>query len=132
MNCTECSKENSDNAQLCYSCSRVLTATSVSTENPNVKVSRLAIASLVLSILGVFTFAITAILAVILGMISLLRIEKSGGRLTGKGFATVGIAAAVVVFFVIGISMPALARAREISFRMVCARNLSGIGKAML
>ena len=94
--------------------------------------SRLAIASLVLSILGVFTFAITAILAVILGMISLLRIEKSGGRLTGKGFATVGIAAAVVVFFVIGISMPALARAREISFRMVCARNLSGIGKAML
>ena len=101
-------------------------------ENPNVKVSGLAIASMLLSILGVFTFAITAIPAVILGMISLLRIEKSGGRLTGKGFATVGIAAAVVVFFVIGISMPALARAREISFRMVCARNLSGIGKAML
>ena len=109
MNCAECGKEN-----------------------PNVKVSRLAIASLVLSILGVFTFDITAILAVILGMISLLRIEKSGGRLTGKGFATVGITSAVVVFFVIGISIPALARAREISFRMVCARNLSGIGKAML
>ncbi len=132
MNCTECGKENPDDAQLCYSCSRTLTETFVSTENPNVKVSGLAIASLVLSILGVFTFAITAIPAVILGIISLLRIEKSGGRLTGKGFATVGIAAAVAVFFVIGVSMPALARAREISFRMVCGRNLSGIGKAML
>lgn len=109
MNCTECGKEN-----------------------PNIKVSRLAIVSLVLSIMGVFTFAITAIPAVILGMISLVRIEKSGGRLTGKGFATVGIAASVVVFFVIGITTPAFARAREISFRMVCNRNLSGIGKAML
>ncbi|MHC4559245.1 MAG: DUF4190 domain-containing protein, partial [Planctomycetota bacterium] len=109
MNCIECDKENL-----------------------NVKVSGLAFASLVLSILGVFTFAITAIPAVILGMISLLRIEKSGGRLTGKGFATVAITTSVVVFFIIGISTPALARAREISFRMICARNLSGIGKAML
>ncbi|MBA7636270.1 hypothetical protein ES703_43886 [subsurface metagenome] len=47
---------------------------------------------MVLGILSVFTCGITAIPAVILGIISLVKIEKSGGRLTGRVFAIVGIA----------------------------------------
>lgn len=101
-------------------------------ENPYIKVSRLAIASLVLGIVSVFTFAATTIPAVVLGIAGLIRIEKSGGRLCGKGLATVGITASIVVFFIIGISMPTLAMARLMSFRIVCGRNLSDIGKAML
>jgi hypothetical protein len=92
----------------------------------------MAIASLILGILSIVSFAITALPAALLGIISRLKIEKSGGRLTGEGFAIVGIAFSVVIFFVAGISMPALARARRLSFRMVCGRNLSGLGKAML
>ncbi|MHC4088461.1 MAG: DUF4190 domain-containing protein [Planctomycetota bacterium] len=42
-------------------------------ENPDVKVSRLAIVSLVLGILSVFTIAVTAMPAVILGTIRFCR-----------------------------------------------------------
>jgi len=83
--------------------------------------------------LSPFTFAITAIPAVILGIISLVKIEKSGGRLTGTAFAVIGIVVpAVVCLLFIGIMLPALAKTRQIAFRMTCATNLSGIGKAMI
>ena len=118
MYCPKCSNEHPDDGR--------------TAEGPSVKTSGLAIVSLVLGILSVFTFAITAIPAALLGIISRLKIEKSGGRLTGEGFAIVGIAVSVVVFFVAGVSMPALARARQFSFRIVCGRNLFGLGKAML
>jgi len=132
MYCPKCGKENPDDAQLCYSCGWVLTEASVTGENRNVRTSTMAIASLILGILSIVSFAITAIPAALLGIISRLKIEKSGGRLVGEGFAIVGIAVSVVIFFVAGVSMPALARARQFSFRMVCGRNLSGLGKAML
>jgi len=37
-----------------------------------------------------------------------------------------------IIALLMGILMPALARVRQIAFRMVCGTNLSGIGKAML
>jgi len=37
-----------------------------------------------------------------------------------------------IIALLMGILMPALARVRQIAFRMVCGSNLSGIGKAML
>jgi len=92
----------------------------------------LAIVSLALGVLSVCTFAVTAIPAVVLGVISRLKIEKSGGRLTGEGFAVVGIAVSVVVFFAAGVAMPALSRGRWLSFGMICGKNLSGLGRAML
>ncbi len=133
MYCPKCGKENPHDAQICQSCSAVLTQTSVTAEHPIVKTSRLAIASLILGILSLFTCGITAIPAVILGIIALVQIEKSGGRVIGKGFAVVGIVVPVVVFFLMmGILMPALLRTRQIAFRVVCGTNLSGLGKAML
>ena len=132
MYCPKCDKENPDDVQLCYSCGWVLTEASVTGENQNVRTSTMAIASLILGILSIVTFAITALPAALLGIISRLKIEKSGGRLVGEGFAIVGIVVSVVIFFVAGISMPALVRVRQRYFRMVCGRNLSGLGKAML
>ena len=138
MNCPKCGKENPENAQICFSCSAVLNP-APTTGKPDVKTSGLAIAALVLGIFSPFTCSITAIPAVILGIISLVKIEKSGGRLTGRGFAIAGIVVPVVVsFLMLGIIFPLLARVRQIGPRtgihprMVCGTNLSGIGKAML
>ncbi len=132
MRCPRCGKENPDDAQICQSCSALLTQAPVTAERPIVKTSRLAIASLILGILSLFTCGITAIPAVILGIISIVKIEKSGGRLAGRGFAIVGMVVPVVVFFMMGILLPALLRVRQIAFRVVCGMNLSGLGKAML
>jgi len=96
----------------------------------------MAIAALVLGIMSIFTCGLTAIPAIILGIVSLVRIEKSGGSLTGRGFAIAGIVVPSVmlplIVLLMGILMPALARTRQLAFRMTCGTNLSGIGKAML
>jgi len=78
----------------------------------------------------------TAIPAIILGIVSLVKIEKSAGQLKGRGLAIAGIAAPVaalpVLALLMGIMMPALARVRQIAFRMVCATNMSQLGMEML
>jgi len=135
MYCTKCGKQNSDDAQVCSACGAALISSSIQAPNLGVKTSGMAIAALVLGILGIFTCALTAIPAIILGIVSLVRIEKSGGSLTGRGFAIAGIivpaVALPVIALMMGIMMPALARTRQIAFRMVCGTNLAGIGKAM-
>ncbi len=132
MYCPKCGIENPDDAQLSRSCSSVLTSTPTQAPGLAVKTSGLAIAALLLGILSFFTCGITAIPAIILGIVGLVKIEKSGGRITGRGFAIVGIVVPVLGLLLMGILLPALARTRQIAFRMVCGTNLSGIGKAML
>lgn len=133
MYCPKCGKENPDDVQLCSSCSSPLRQAA---EKIIVKTSKLAIASFILGILSFssfWLFAITPIPALILGIISLVQIEKGGGRLTGRVFAIVGIVVPVVVFFLyLGILIPALRRVRETERRMTCGMNLRDIGKAML
>jgi hypothetical protein len=133
MFCPKCGKENPDDVQVCHSCSSVLTITPAQAPGLGVKTSGLAIAALVLGILSFFTFGITAIPAIILGIISLVRIEKSGGRITGRGFAIAGIAVPVLGLLpLMGVLLPAMFKTRQTDFRMVCGTNLSRIGKAML
>lgn len=133
MNCSKCGKENPDDARFCNSCGSALTSTSTQGPAVTVKTSGMAIAALVLGILSFFTLGLTAIPALVFGIISLVVIEKSGGRITGRGFAITGIVAPVLgVLPLMGILLPALARTRQVAFRMVCATNLSGLGKAML
>jgi len=51
----------------------------------------------------------------------------------GAGFTLVELLVVIaIIALLMGILMPALARVRQIAFRMVCGTNLSGIGKAML
>ncbi len=137
MYCPKCGKENPDNAQLCHSCSWVLTSISTIAPVSAAKTSGLAIASFVLGMLGFCTFFITAIPAIILGIVGLVKIGKSGGKLKGNGFAIAGIVVPTVsglfvLPLMLGIMMPALARTRQIAFRMVCGTNMSALGKAML
>jgi len=50
-----------------------------------------------------------------------------------KGFTLVELLVVIaIIALLMGILMPALARVRQIAYRMVCGTNLSGIGKAML
>ena len=135
MFCQKCGQENPDDAQVCSVCGAVLISPPIQAPGLSVKSSGMAIAALVLGILSIFTCALTAIPAIILGIVSLVRIEKSGGSLTGRGFAITGIvvpAIALPIVLLMGILMPALFHARQTAFRMVCGTNLSGIGKAML
>ena len=133
MNCPKCGAQNPDDAKLCQSCNWVLGSTACEPQ-PDAKTSKMAVTSLVLAILSPFTLFISLLPAVIFGIISLVKIEKSGGRLKGKGLAIGGIASApailIVTFFLI--MLPALGRVREMANRVVCGSNMSGLGKAML
>ena len=136
MYCPKCGTQNPEAAQLCSSCSAVLTPPATQQPISPPKTSGLAIASLVLAILSPFTCFISAIPAIILGIVALVKISKSAGQSKGVGPAIAGIALPVVLLPVVailmGILMPALARTRQIAFRMVCGTNMSGLGRAML
>ena len=137
MYCPKCGTQNVDEARFCGDCGAILTPSPPPVAEPIIpKTSGMAIAALVLGILSIFTCLLTGIPSIICGIISLIKIEKSGGRITGKGFAISGIILPVVVLpfvaLLMGILMPALARSRQLAFRMVCGTNLSGIGKAMM
>lgn len=127
MFCPKCGTQNPDGAQLCRSCSWVLTSTSTTAQSQYAKTSGLAIAALVLAVLSPFTCLLTVIPAVICGIVALVRIEKSAGQLKGKGFAIAGIAAPAIiapVALMMGILMPVLGRTRELAQQTVCASHL--------
>jgi hypothetical protein len=136
MRCSRCGTQNPENANYCLSCGNVLPPRVPTGAPVLVKTSGLAIAAFVLGILSLFTLGLLALPAIIVGIIALGAISRSGGRLTGTGFAVVGIVVPVFSFLFIGlllaILMPALARTRQLAFRMTCGTNLSGIGKAMI
>ena len=81
--------------------------------------SGLAIASFVLGILSLFLLCFTGIFGAILGIIALLKINRSNGQLKGQGLAVAGLSLSVIMsFFVtipllIGLLLPALQKARE-------------------
>jgi prepilin-type processing-associated H-X9-DG protein len=121
---------------VCSSCSAVLTPTTAQAPITPPKTSSMAIAALVLAILSPFTCFISAIFSIIFGIVALVKISQSKGRLKGTGLAVTGIALPVVLLPLVpclmGMLFPALARVRQIAFRMVCGQNMSGLGKAML
>jgi hypothetical protein len=135
MYCPKCGTENPDDAQSCSTCGALLPPSPPKAAEPIIpKTSGLAIAALVLGLLSFLLGILTGIPAIILGIIALAKIEKSGGRITGKGFAIAGIVVPVFSFalLMMAILLPALFRVRQTAFRMTCGTNLSGIGKAML
>lgn len=134
MFCTLCGASNADSKQKCVRCGAPLReGNEIEQGAPanvvpgTVETSGKAIASLICGVLF-FIFPV-AIVAVVLGHLSLSDIRRSGGRLVGNGVATaglilgyMGLAAIPFIFIIAAIAIPNLIRAR------MAANEASAIG----
>ena len=97
-----------------------------------VAISELARVSRVLGISSILLSGFTGLPAVVLGIIALVRIHRSHGRLQGTGMAVTGIGfgslAPVLVFALI---YPAIQAKREAAWRLQSGNNLKAIGLAL-
>jgi hypothetical protein len=132
MYCWRCGAPNPDGAQRCGSCGQALAMVVLSVPPAPAVTSGLAIAAFVLGILSPFTCTLTLLPAIILAIVALVKIGNSAGRLKGTGLAIAGICVPIVLLpFGMGMLMPALARVRQVAFRMTCGSNLHSLGIAM-
>ncbi|MCH8054331.1 MAG: DUF4190 domain-containing protein [Planctomycetes bacterium] len=125
----------------CPSCSQTLTAPgSPPTAPPGTlhattlreRRAGLAIASLVLGIVGFCTVGIAGIVGVILGIVALVKAANEPQVDRGRGFAIAGIVTGAVSLLMIlplmvAILLPSLSRARELAKRSVCGANLRSV-----
>ena len=100
MQCPKCGTENPNNAQICSTCGYVFKNDTAEELVAKPKISRLAIASLVLSIFSLFTLLIAAALSIALGIASLYRIKKYKTKFKGKYLAVTGITISVISIIV--------------------------------
>ena len=105
------------------------------------RLSGMALTSMILGIAGlplVLCFGaggLLGLIGLILGIVSLISINKSPGQFSGKGFAITGIVTGGVsllgVPLALAIMLPAMGKARELSNRALCAANLRGTVQSM-
>jgi len=139
MYCPKCGVENVEGAVRCAGCGFELVGTGAAAAGVEAKTSQAAVAALVLGILVFFSCGITALPAVICGIVALVKISGSNGLLKGKGMAITGLVlpgvfVALLPFFamVAAIFMPALYRTKFIASRVVCVTQIKGLSAAML
>jgi hypothetical protein len=104
--------------------------------------SSLAITSLVLGILGLFTCGITALFGLICGIVAMIKISKSNGQLGGRGIAIGGTVVSTVWLLIIllmvvpffgfrALTLPGLARAKQKAQTINCVNNLKQLALAV-
>jgi prepilin-type processing-associated H-X9-DG protein len=100
------------------------------------KVSGLAIASLVLGILGLVTFGLTGIVGIVLGIIALVKVGHSQGRLKGSGLAIAGICVSGFMLLILPVMaamlLPALAKAKQRAQAINCMNNVKQLNLALI
>jgi len=99
---------------------------------PRPGISRMAVASLVLGILGFCTAGITAVIGLALGLIALSGIRRSQGRVAGRGLAIGGIC--VSGFFLLAwsaILIPAAIRAKQKAQTDQCVSHVKQVAMAV-
>jgi len=135
MYCPKCGLENPEDAKVCLSCSQLLPVeeTPLQPQIP-AKTSTLAIWSFVLALMGLFTLMITALPALICGIVGLVKIGNSEGRLKGKGLAIAGTVISFIgaIFLSLMILTLALAKMHSLAPRIMCSSNLSSLHQALM
>ena len=97
MQCPNCRHENPNDAQRCGSCGLVLKIADSLQPATKARTSKLAILSLVLGVLSLPFFLLAGIPAIIVAIVSIIRIANSGGRLKGLPVALAGMIVSVVL-----------------------------------
>ena len=99
------------------------------------RTSGMAVSSLILGILGVFTCGITALFGLILGAVAMTQIKRNHGRLSGSGFALAGIIVSGICLlmmpFFAALMLPALASAKQKAQTINCVNNLKQLSIAV-
>ena len=100
------------------------------------KTSALAVTSLALGILGLFSCGLTALIGLILGIIAMVRVKNSGGRLSGGGLALAGTIVSGIFLLMLPILaamlLPALASAKQKAMEINCMNNEKQLALAVL
>ncbi len=100
------------------------------------RTSRMAIGSLVLGILGLFSCGLTALVGLGLGIGSMVRISRSGGALRGQGLALAGtIVSGIVLLMVpieLGMLLPALSKAKTKAGGVQCMNNMKQLALGLV
>jgi len=108
--------------------------TAVGPEPEPPRTSGMAVASLVLGILALFT-CVTSLPGLILGIIALVQISRNPGRLRGQGMALAGtIICGLAVLFVpivAAIMFPVFARAKDAAMQTSCLNNVKQLSVAV-
>jgi hypothetical protein len=150
MICRKCGTQNRPEAEICIACNQPLSPPPPAAPHPppppppnlfqeeyeqygEKRTCGLAVASLVLGISGFLCVGvITGPIGLILGSISLGRINRMPRTLEGKGLAIAGIiTSGLSILLSLSILLPALDRARELAKRVQCASQLHSIGIAI-
>jgi prepilin-type processing-associated H-X9-DG protein len=91
------------------------------------KTSGMAITSLVLGILGMFTCGLAALFGLILGIVAMVKVSNSRGALKGGGIALAGVIVSGIFLFMLPIFaamlLPALAAAKQKAQEINCINN---------
>lgn len=129
MKCPYCQSENAENARLCLICGREMSAVPPPSQGvvfaSPPQTSGLATASLILGILSLFFSCLTGIVAVILGIVALVQIGQSQGRLKGSGMAIAGLILPIVTLpLSASLLFPVFAKARERPRYEQCMSNV--------
>ena len=100
------------------------------------RANALAITSLVLGCLGLLTCGITSLVGLVLGIIALVRINKSGGQVGGKGIAIAGtiVSAALLLLMPIVAAMllPRFVRDTQKVTHVRCMSNVKMLNLGMI
>lgn len=96
MRCPNCDHENPNDARLCGSCSLVFKSGDSVQLTTKARTSKLAILSLLLGILSLPFFLLAGIPAMVVAIVSIIRIANSGGRLKGLPMSLAGMIVSVV------------------------------------
>lgn len=100
---------------------------------PPARTSRMAITSLVLGALGLFSCGLTSLIGLILGIVALVRIGRSAGRLKGNGLAIAGVIVSAVLLLVMpALMLPALAKAKAKAQTITCVNHAKQLALGML